>query len=124
MKMHLVLNAANEYGLRKKGIKSFDELTNLKDKLINGDIKAIVSFGDDLSGIDLEKVEFKAVMGIYMPDGKFDVVLPAASYFETCGTFAHSNADDSIDLRVVNMVIDPISGYNNSEILDKLCKGY
>lgn len=114
---------ANEYGLRSKGVKAFDEVADLRDKLSNGDIKAVISFGDDLSGIDLSNVEFKAVMDLYMPAIDFNVVLPAVSYFESNGSYEHRNADDSIDTRYVKQVIAPVCGYNNGEILDRLCKG-
>ena len=113
----------NEFGLRLKGIVALDE-SSIKEEIEKATYKVLISFGDDLDGINLDNVQFKAVMDLYMPEEKeVNVVLPDVSYLETNGSYTTQNMNGSYEEREVTACITPFSGYNNLEILEILRKG-
>ncbi|NLN04045.1 MAG: FAD-dependent oxidoreductase, partial [Clostridiaceae bacterium] len=112
----------NEFGLRMKGIKAFEDAASLKEEIEKGDVSVLVSFGDPLDGISLDNVEFKAFMSLYMPKHEgVNAVLPDSSYFEINGTFTRKSEDGTVEDRKANACIRPIGGVDSSEILDILC---
>ncbi|MGL5440199.1 MAG: molybdopterin-dependent oxidoreductase [Filifactoraceae bacterium] len=78
---------SNTQGLCDMGISD-----GCKHKLSDGSVKALVSFGEDLSHIDLSGVEFLVVQDAYMTKTakKADIILPAAGLAQSTGTYTSS----------------------------------
>lgn len=78
---------SNTQGLCDVGI-----IDGCKHKLSDGSVKALVTFGEDISHIDMSGVEFLVVQDAYMTKTakKADIILPAAGLGESTGTYTSS----------------------------------
>ena len=81
---------ANSQGLVDLGICT--DKAELLEKIENGTVKGIMSFGENICDIDLSKLEFVVVQDVNMSDmAKIaDVVLPGASFAESEGSYTNS----------------------------------
>ena len=104
-------------------LKEIFKPTDLKSRLANEEIKAVLIFGEDpLADSENERlfngVEFMLVTDLFQTEttGKADVVLPMASYVEQDGTFT------ACDLRVqkANKIFRPKSGKANWEFIAEI----
>lgn len=78
---------SNTQGLVDMGVKP-----GCKGKLANGQVKAVVSFGEDLSKFDMKGVEFLVVQDAYMTEAakQADIILPGAGLAQSEGTYTSS----------------------------------
>lgn len=78
---------ANSQGLIDLGVCT--DKDNLLNKIENGTVKGLISFGENVINVDLSKLELIIVQDINMSDlAKIaDVVLPGASFAESEGTY-------------------------------------
>ncbi|MCD6566191.1 MAG: molybdopterin-dependent oxidoreductase [Bacteroidales bacterium] len=104
-------------------LKKIFKPVNLKEKLLDGEIKAILIFGEDpLSDKKLLKyfkgVEFLLVHDLFNTNTakKADVVLPAASYIEDTGTF--TNCDTKI--QKTKQIIPVKNKLKNRQLIEQL----
>ncbi len=99
------------------------------EKLERGEIKALFIFGEDPVGCQkngndfkdvLNKVDFLVVCDLFKTDttALADVILPAASFAETYGTFVNSERR----AQLVRKAMEPKSGKDNVEIISDLSK--
>ena len=81
---------ANSQGLVDLGICT--DKAELLEKIENGTVKGIMSFGENICDIDLSKLEFVVVQDVNMSDmaKMADVVLPGASFAESEGSYTNS----------------------------------
>ena len=80
---------ANSQGIVDLGINTDKE--EFYQKLENGTIKAVASFGEDIN-LDAYKLDFLVVQEVQLSDlaQKANVILPGASFAESAGTFTSS----------------------------------
>ena len=102
---------------------------NFIDRLEKGEIKALFIFGEDPVGCEangnnfgeaLKKVDFLVVMDLFKTETALlsDVILPAASFAETYGTFVNSERR----AQLVRKAMEPKSGKDNVEIISDILK--
>ncbi len=65
---------------------------DLIEKIQNGTVKGLISFGENIENIDLSTLEFVIVQDINMSDiaKNADIVLPGASFAESEGTYTNA----------------------------------
>lgn len=111
---------ANTQGLQDLGIEPAPE--SMMSWLENGDIKGLLVFGENLDASILENLEFLMVQDTHLTAAAkmADVVLPATILSESEGTVT------SLDRRIqrVNKAIEPVTGYQNWEMLQCLMNVY
>ncbi|MCP5107740.1 MAG: molybdopterin-dependent oxidoreductase, partial [bacterium] len=109
------------------GLANVFKPVNLEEKLLKGEIKAMLVFGEDplVEGDNrkyFKDVQFLAVMDMFKTEtaGEADVVLPAASFIEQGGTYT------ACDRRVqeVKPVMEPKNGMENWRIIQKLAQKF
>ena len=83
-----LLPGANAQGLANLGIQDGEEY---RKQIEAGDIKGMFVFGEDVTGLD--KLEFLAVQDLHMTNTakNANVVFPAASFAEICGSFTSAD---------------------------------
>ena len=105
------------------GLEKVFQPVNLKEKLLKGEIKALLVFGEDPLVVGdnskyFKAVEFLAVQEMFHTDttADADVVFPAASYIEQDGSYT------SCDRRVqeVHRIIEPAAGMENWKVIETL----
>ncbi len=84
----------------------------------NGSIKGVFVFGEDVDKQWVEKLgkaDLLVVQDLFLTDAaqKADVVLPAAAFAETTGTYTNSERR----IQKLNRGLEPVSGKDNLEIL-------
>lgn len=108
-------------------LKTVFKPVDLEDKLLKGEIKALLVFGEDpLIVSDNHKyfngVEFLVVLDMFRTDtaAAADVVLPAASYIEQDGSYT------ACDRRVqkVTRIMPPKTGMENWKVINTLAKKF
>ncbi|HLP47009.1 MAG TPA: molybdopterin-dependent oxidoreductase, partial [Candidatus Kapabacteria bacterium] len=111
--------------LWNSGLEDVFKPVNLPGKLLKGEIKGLLVFGEDpLAVADnrkyLEGVEFLAVQDMFLTDSaaEADVVLPAASFIEQDGSYM------ACDRRVqyIKHFIEPKNGLANWQAIATLAK--
>lgn len=87
-----LLPGANAQGLSDLGVGSGEKLRAAIDA---GEIRGLFIFGEDVPGVDLEKLDFLAVQDLHMTAtaGRADVVFPASAAAEVGGSF--TSCDDA-----------------------------
>lgn len=80
---------ANSQGLANLGVKSG---AGLAAAVASGQVKGLFIFGEDVPEMNLSGLEFLAVQDLQLTEtaGKSDLVFPAQSFAEVCGTFTSS----------------------------------
>ena len=83
-------------------------------------IKGLMVFGEDIPHVDLSELDFLMVQDTHLTETakKADVVLPAASFAESRGTFTSSERR----IQKLNQAIKPFIEYENWEVILKLSK--
>ncbi|MPW25068.1 molybdopterin-dependent oxidoreductase [Alkalibaculum sp. M08DMB] len=99
----------NSQGLSDIGVDTNNEI--VVKGINDGSIKGMMIFGEDLSGVDLSKLDFLMVQDMYLTDtaSKADVVLPVASYAESTGTFTNTERR----IQKLNSAIPSLTGEEN-----------
>jgi len=101
-------------GANSQGLSDLDILPGeaFLDQLASGEIRGMFVFGEDVPGVDLNKLEFLAVQDIHMTETaqKADVVFPASSFAETDGSY--TSADGRA--RILNKAVEPYPAMDNS----------
>ena len=109
------------------GLEEIFKPVNLTDKLLKGEIKALLIFGEDpLSESDNRKyikgVEFLAVQDMFHTDtaAAADVILPAASFIEQDGSYT------ACDQRVqyIKHIMEPRTGMENWKVIATLAQKF
>ena len=115
-----LLPDANSQGLINLGIQP---RKNFVDAINKGEIKGLFMFGGDAEGFDLSELEFLAVQNLFMTDlaSKANVVFPASSFAETCGSFA--NVDNKAQ-KVRKAVNNPKLLWDNTKLVTELINSY
>lgn len=90
---------SNTQGLCDMGV-----IDGCKHKLADKTVKALLSFGEDLSHIDISGLEFLVVQDAYMTETakKADIILPAAGLAQSTGTYTSSERR----IQTVNSSVD------------------
>ena len=106
-----LLPGANSQGLADLGIANYEEYNR---RLENGEIKGMFVFGEDVQGLD--KLQFLAVQELHMTStaAAANVVFPATSFAETCGSF--TSADSKVQ-QLKKAVASPIDSSNLEQIM-------
>lgn len=117
---------ANSQGIVDLGIST--DRADFYEKLQNGTIKAVASFGEDVD-LDVSKLELLVVQDVQLSDlaKKAHIVLPGASFAESAGTFtsaerriqrtrkvlAHQDAVENWQIAMeIARVLEPNFGFN------------
>ncbi|MDQ1354604.1 MAG: formate dehydrogenase alpha subunit, partial [Acidobacteriota bacterium] len=109
------------------GLEKVFKPVNLKEKLLKGEIKALLIFGEDPLVVSdnskyFKDIEFLAVQEMFQTDttADADVVLPAASYVEQDGSYT------ACDRRVqeVKRFMEPASGMENWKVIQALAQKF
>ncbi len=106
----------NSQGLGDMGIDTPSK--DVVEAIENKKIKGMFIIGEDISNVDLNKLEFLVVQDLYLtPTAKLaDVVLPAVSYAESSGTFTSAERR----IQRTNAAIPALSGYKNWEVINEM----
>ena len=106
----------NSQGLADMGINIRSKY--LVEAIENKALKGLMVFGEDITGVKLDKLDFLVVQDLYLtPTAELaDVVLPAVSYAESTGTFTSSERR----IQRVNAAIPALSGYQNWEVVNEM----
>lgn len=106
----------NSQGLADMGVNRPNR--DLIEAIENRTLKGLMVFGEDVNGVDLDKVEFLVVQDLYLTPTalKADVVLPAVSYAESTGTITSSERR----IQKSYAAIPALSGYNNWEVINEM----
>jgi len=99
-----LLPGANSQGLSDLGIESGEDYFRA---IVDGEIRGLFIFGEEVPGIDLGTLDFLAVQDLHMTDTAMqaDVVFPASSFAEIRGSF--TSADGKV--QVVRPAVDPVA---------------
>jgi len=106
----------NSQGLKDMGIsKGYKELENAID---NKKIKGLLVFGEDISHINLNNLDFLMVQDTHLTDTAkvADVVLPGVGFAESSGTYTNTERR----IQRLNRAIKPLSEYENWQVILKL----
>jgi formate dehydrogenase major subunit len=127
------VSAGNEEEIKRIGrlwgqdLKKIFRPVDLKSRLLAGDIKAMLIFGEDPLYLNENRKYFGGVEFLMVSDlfktattNEADVILPAASYIEQDGTYTACDRR----LQKVNRIFYPRNGFQNWEIILKLSKGF
>ncbi|MBF8982542.1 FAD-dependent oxidoreductase [Lutibacter sp. B2] len=103
----------NSQGLIDMGIH-----TDFNTMIHNKEIKGLLVFGENIAHVDLDELDFLMVQDTHLTETakKADVVLPAASFAESRGTYTSSEKR----IQKVNQAINPIFGFENWQVIIKL----
>lgn len=103
----------NSQGLVDMGIST--DAKSFTDEIASGDIKGLLIFGEDVKTDDIKDLEFLMVMDTHLTETAkmADVVIPAATLFESNGTIT------SMDKRIqrVNKAVDTGLEHSNFEVI-------
>jgi len=106
----------NSQGLADIGIDKNSK--DIIDLIHNNTLKGLMIFGENVEGIDLDKLELLIVQDLYLTPTakKAHIVIPATSYAESKGTFT------STDRRVqrLNVAIPSLIEYNNWQSINEM----
>jgi len=108
----------NSQGLYHIGVNpDRDELIK---KIQSGSIKCLLVFGEDVSDVDLTKLESLIVFDSHLTDTckKAEIAVPFNLYYETSGTYTSTDRK----IRKTNKVLESKIGISNVEILNNLAK--
>jgi formate dehydrogenase major subunit len=107
--------ASNSQGLSDQRI---GDASAIKAGIASGTIKGLLSFGEDLSGLDLESLEFVMQSGFKAKDApeKTDVFLPASASFETAGSFTNTERR----VQFFEKAVESKTGYENWQIVSEM----
>ncbi|MBK5252235.1 MAG: molybdopterin-dependent oxidoreductase, partial [Peptostreptococcaceae bacterium] len=107
--------ASNSQGLADQGIR---DASTIKAMIASGTIKGLISFGEDLSGLDLESLEFIMQSGFNAENAhsKTDVFLPASASFETSGSFTNTERR----VQFFEKAVDSKTGYENWQVVSEM----
>lgn len=108
----------NSQGLSDMGIsKGFKDLQSDID---NKKVKGLLVFGEDISGINLDNLDFLMVQDTHLTETakKADVVLPAVSFAESSGTYTNTERR----IQKFRRAIKPLTEYENWEVIVKLAR--
>jgi predicted molibdopterin-dependent oxidoreductase YjgC len=109
------------------GLERIFKPVNLKERFLQGKIKALLVFGEDPLVVSenskyFKDVEFLAVQEMFQSDttADADVVLPAASYIEQDGSYS------ACDSRVqeVQKFIESVTGMENWQVIQSLAQRF
>ena len=107
----------------KADVPSFQgkDTGQILEGLERGTIKGVFVFGEDLDSQwveQLAKAELLVVQDLFLTDAaqKADVVLPAASFAETTGSYTNSERN----IQKLNAALQPLSGKENWQVLVSL----
>lgn len=108
----------NSQGLVDMGVDK--DSNEVAKALVNGDIKGLLVFGEDIPQVDLKKLDFLMVQDTHLTETAkmADVVIPAVSFAESEGTFTSSERR----IQRINKAIIPMSGYENWKVIIELGK--
>lgn len=106
----------NSQGLVDMGIDSPSK--DIVAAIENKSLKGLIIFGEDITGVKLENLDFLVVQDLYLtPTAELaDVVLPAVSYAESSGLFTNSERR----IQRTNAAIPALSGYQNWEVINEM----
>lgn len=108
-------------------LKKVFKPVNLRERMLSGEIKAVMVFGEDplVHGDNwkyFSGVEFMVVSDLFptATTGEADVILPAASYIEQNGSFT------TCDRRIqrVEQIFPPGNGFENWKILMRIANSF
>lgn len=105
----------NTQGLMDQGVAP---AKGLLEGLSDGTIKGLLSFGEDLSDLDLSNLEFVMASGFsadQTPDG-IDVFLPASSAYETSGSFTNTERR----VQFLEQAVAPKTGMENWQLVSEM----
>ncbi len=111
---------SNSQGLVDMGVST--ESSELLEAIESGAVKGMLIFGEDVEGIDLDKLDFLMVQDTHLTKTaeQADVVLPAIGFAESRGTITSTERR----IQQLRKAIAPISGIENWDILMKLCTAF
>lgn len=106
----------NSQGLADMGINRRSK--DLVEAIENKTLKGLMIFGEDVSGVNLDNLDFLVVQDLYLTPTaeKADVVLPAVSYAESSGTYTSSERR----IQRINRAIPALTGYQNWEVVNEM----
>ena len=80
---------SNSQGLSDLGIGSKEEMV---DKINSGEIKGLIIFGEDVTGVNLEGLDFLAVEDLHFTQtaGKAHIIIPGECFAEVQGRYTNS----------------------------------
>ena len=107
--------ANNSQGLSDQGI---GDASAIKAGIAAGTIKGLMSFGEDLSELNLESLEFLMQSGFDSENSpsKTDVFIPASASFETAGSFTNTERR----VQFFEKAVDSKTGYENWQIVAEM----
>ena len=107
--------ANNSQGLADQGI---GDASAIKAGIASGTIKGLMSFGEDLSGLDLEALDFLMQVGFNAEkaDAKTHVFLPASASFETGGSFTNTERR----VQFFEKAVESKTGYENWQVVSEM----
>ncbi len=106
----------NSQGLIDIGVNP--DRDELIEKIENGDIKGLLIFGEDVTDVDLSKVQSLIVFDSHLTKTceKADIIVPFNVYYETEGTY--TSTDRKIQLKT--NIFTPKTCISNDELLMRL----
>lgn len=104
-----LLPGSNSQGLINLGIQSGEGCFRA---IVDGEIRGLFIFGEEVKGIDLSILDFLAVQDLHMTDTakQANVVFPASSFAEISGTF--TSADGKVQ-EIKQAVINPMGKWDH-----------
>jgi formate dehydrogenase major subunit len=107
---------SNSQGLIDMGI--YKDSLEVVDGINKKTIKGLLVFGEDISDVDLSNLDFLMVQDTHLTETAkmADVVLPAATFAESRGTFTSAERR----IQQVRQAISPITGLENWQVVTGL----
>jgi len=108
----------NSQGLASLGVDTDGD--SYVEAIKNQDIRGLLIFGEDMPELDLSRVDLIVVHDTFLTETakKADVVLPAAGFAETSGTYVNTVGE----IRNANAVVKPLVEKNNCELVLELAE--
>ncbi len=107
--------SSNSQGLADQGV---GDATAIINGIASGTIKGLLSFGEDLSRLDLESLEFVMQSGFNAENApaKTDVFIPASASFETSGSFTNTERR----VQFFEKAVESKTGYENWQVISEM----